>query len=159
MSNIKPDFSMKHMPDPNTWVFPEKSIWRRRAAPSHFVDAERRQVIEYYRCETLEDILRSISEGYPVIFGFDVFNSFYGRSGPLFNVPDPMTSDYYIGGHAVIAHTYDTPSRRVVARNSWGDTPHEGKPDFTLSYNYIAKFASDAWTCRMIEGARPAKQA
>jgi hypothetical protein len=154
MSNIKPSFKPDQLPDARTWEFPEKSIWRRKPAPSHFADGERRQALKYVRLEGLPDALQSLADGNPVQFGFPVFNSFYGRTGPRYDVPYPGQGDYSLGGHAVVAYAYDMATRRILIRNSWGPTAHEGKPDFTLSFDFYARYAMDAWTCSLIEGHR-----
>jgi len=155
MSNLKPRFKDDDLPG-SDGIFPENSIWRRQPAPSHYADAERRQALVYYRLATLNDIIQCLADGWPVQLGFAVYRSLYGPSGPLFNVPDPQPGERMLGGHAVAAYGYDKPSRRVIFRNSWGVDAHEGRPDFTLSFAYVAQLAWDVWTARSIEGGRPA---
>lgn len=154
MSNIKPNFNDSHLPDTETWEFPENSIWRRKPAPSHYADGERRQALKYVRLEGLADMLQSLADGNPVQFGFPVFNSFYGPTGPRRVIPYPRSNDYELGGHAVVAYEYDMPSRGIPCWNSWGPIAHEGKPDFILSFDFYQRYASDAWTCSLIEGHR-----
>lgn len=154
MSTLKPRFNAGDLPDGQTWLFPEKSIWRRAPSASIYKDAETRQAIQYFKCFNLGDMLKSIAEGWPVQFGFTVFRSLYGPSGPLFNAPDPRpeAGDRELGGHAVTAYAYDRPSRRLFLRNQWGSTAHEGKPNFTLSFEAADRWSSDCWTGRLIEG-------
>lgn len=156
MSNIKPRFKAGDLADPQTGLFPPNSIWRRQPAPSHYADAERRQALVYYRLATLPDILQCLADGWPVQLGFAVFPSLYGPGGqPRYHVPDPQPGERDLGGHAVAAYGYDKPSRRVLFRNSWGHSHEGGRSDFTLSFQYVAQFAWDAWCGKIIEGHRP----
>lgn len=154
MSNIPPRFKRNDMADANG-IFPEQSIWRRQPAPSHYADAERRQAVTYYRLATLNDLLQCLADGWCAQLGFTVFRSMYGDRGPVYDVPDPAQGERDLGGHAVVAFGYDKAARRVMFRNSWGLDAHEGKPNFTLSFEYVARFAGDVWTCRLIEGGKP----
>lgn len=154
MSNLRPRFKDTDLPDPNTWLFPENSIWRRKPAPSHYADAERRQVIAYYRLATLADVLKCLADGYPVNFGFTVFRSFYGPGGPRYDVPDRQPNDRSLGGHAVTAFGYSKRTGRLLCRNQWGQDAHEGRPNFTLSFAFYETHGGDAWSCRMVEGHR-----
>lgn len=154
MSNLKPRFRSSDIADPQTGLFPEGSIWRREFSPSLLADAERRQALNYFRLYTLNDLLQCLADGFCAQVGFTVFRSFYGNSGPLFNVPDPVPGERDLGGHAVVAYGYDKPSRRIFFRNSWGPDAHEGKPDFTMSFEYYQRHSADCWTGRTIEGGK-----
>lgn len=149
---LMPRFNSTDVANPNTGEFPEHSIWRRQPPKAVFTYAEKRQMIGYFKLETLEDILQCVADGYPANFGFTVFRSFYGQIGPQFNVPDPASGDQELGGHAVTAFAYNMQEQWVECRNQWGATAHEGKPNFRLSFTYMRKYASDAWTGRLIEG-------
>jgi hypothetical protein len=155
-SNLKERFKPGDMPDASSWVFPANSIWRRQPSPSVYADAERRQALVYYRLDTLNDLLQCLADGWPAQLGFEVFRSMYGSDGPLFDVPDPQPNDRALGGHAVAAYGYDKATRRVLFRNSWGADAHEGRPDFTLSFDYVTGHSWDVWTGRFLEGGRGA---
>ena len=160
MSNLKPNFSPASLAKPDNngnMIFPEKSIWRRPVSASNLADGLRRQSINYFKLFNLGDFLKCLADGWPLQAGIEVFRSFYGDNGPRFVIPDPMKmpNDYSIGLHAVVAYEYDKPSRTVLWRNSWGRFPHEGKPDFVTSFNFIEPYVTDAWTCRLVEGGIP----
>jgi hypothetical protein len=155
MSNLKPRFNAGDLADPRNSIFPETSIWRRQPSKSIYADAERRQALAYFKLPTLGDLLKCLADGYLAQVGFVVFRSMYGQGGPRFHVPDPNpTYDREMGGHAVTAYRYDKQIKRVFFRNSWSETAHEGKPDFTLSFSYLEQYSWDNWTCRVVEGAR-----
>lgn len=154
MSNLKPRYEARDMPD-DRGIFPATSIWLRQPSPSHYADAERRQVLAYFRLPTVEDLLQAIADGWCPTLGFTVFRSLYDASGrPRAVVPDPTPGDRPLGGHAVTAFGYDQPSRRVLIRNSWGDTAHEGGPNFSLSFDFISTYAWDLWVGKWSEGSR-----
>lgn len=154
MSNLKPRFEPRDIPDQNTWTFPEGSIWVKPPTPGLLADAERRQALAYYRMPTLNDILQSIVDGYPVSLGIEIFRSFYGPGGPRFNVPDPdPTRERSLGGHAISGIEMHKPSRRVLCENQWGADAHEGKSHFTVSFDYLTKYSWDCWSPRVIEGS------
>lgn len=157
MSNIKPRYRDSDMPDPSTWVFPEGSIWRKPPAKSHYADAARRQSLEYRRLVVLPELLARLAEGRFVTVGFTVFRNFYGDQGPVIDVPDPRPGERSLGGHAVLAIGYSKPRRRVIFRNQWGQTAHEGTPNFTLSFDLMqSEHSSDWWCSALIEGGTKA---
>lgn len=156
MSNLKPRYEPRDMPDPSTALFPEGSIWRKPPSASHYADAERRQVLTYYRLATLEDLLQCLADGWCANIGFTVFRSLYGARSAVVDVPDPTPGDRELGGHAVVAYGYSKLRRRILLRNQWGPAAHEGTPNFTLSFDFMAQHSWDWWTARMAEGGKRA---
>ena len=78
----------------------------------------------------LDGIMDSLEQGFPVSFGFVVYNSFesaeVARTGI---VPMPnqrswyefwKSADYVVGGHAVWICGYDINKKIVIVANSWG---------------------------------------
>ncbi|MDB5412098.1 MAG: peptidase [Rubritepida sp.] len=156
MSILPPRLGPKDLADAQTGIFPEKSIWRRQPPPSAYADAERRQAVSYFRLDTLNDLLKCLADGWCAQVGITLFRSLYGDRGPVYDVPDPAPNERALGGHAVCAFGYDKARQRVLIRNSWGADAHEGKPNFTISFDYVRRFSSDTWSARLIEGGKPA---
>lgn len=159
LSELKPRFNEGDLADPTTGIFPEKSIWRRPLSASVLKDAEKRQVVVYYKLPTINELLACLSQGWPAVVGVELFPSFFGSDGnPLVDIPEPQAGERTIGGHAIAAIGYDrTGSRPFVRfRNSWGPTAHQGGPNFTLSLAYLQVHGADWWTARFIEGGKPA---
>lgn len=118
----------------------------------YFTNAALRQAVSYERVDQTEDaIKRALVAGYPVIFGFSVFESFesaeVARSG---TVPMPKKNEQMLGGHAVLMTGYT--KTRVRVRNSWGDVwGHHGL--FTMPWDYVLNgdLAEDFWILKLIE--------
>jgi C1A family cysteine protease len=119
-----------------------------------YAEARKHQAILYQRLPQDLDPLRGcLSQGWPFVFGFAVFESFeskaVARNGRL---PMPKRSERDRGGHAVMAVGYDDAQKRFILRNSWG--PRWGmKGYFTIPYAYVLdeNLAADFWTIRLIE--------
>ncbi len=121
---------------------------------SAYKDALPHRITQYLRLEGLEDVRQCLAQGYPVSFGFSVFESFETpqvmKTG-IMPMPDP--SERFMGGHAVLAVGYDDESRHLIVRNSWGDKWGQ-KGYFMMPYGVIesgrggAKMAQDFWTLR-----------
>jgi len=95
---------------------------------------------------TLDDVKAAVAAGQPVVFGFEVFESFeaIGSDGVM---PDPKAGEGILGGHAVMVTGYDDQKQQLTVRNSWGG----GWGDhgyFYMSYKFAAnsEYAMDWWT-------------
>lgn len=113
------------------------------------------QVLQYLRISphNLYDVKQCLATGYPVVFGFSVFESMMteevARTGM---VPMPGPNDQPVGGHAVLAVGYDDSKNALIVRNSWG----EGwgiKGYFYLPYGFVSdqNMSADYWTIRLVE--------
>lgn len=92
--------------------------------------------------------LLCLAAGYPVVFGFVVYQSFMSVGGDGI-VPMPEPGEPIAGGHCVWMLGYSYGTRLVKCRNSWG--PDWGQAgDFYLPFEYIQnpQLASDFWTIR-----------
>ena len=104
--------------------------------------------------QNIMQIKGCLASGYPVVFGFTVYDSFESQevaSSGVLNMPG--NTEQVVGGHAVLCVGYDDPSQRVIVRNSWGSSWGQAGY-FTMPYAYItdANLASDLWTIRSVEG-------
>lgn len=119
-----------------------------------YTDATAHKVISYHAvAHNLNEIKACLAEGYPVVFGFTVYESFesaeVARTGVM---PMPnLRREQCMGGHAVLAVGYDDTRKALIVRNSWG----AGWGDagyFYMPYGYITtpNLASDFWTLRLI---------
>jgi C1A family cysteine protease len=106
-----------------------ESLWpyvinkfKTRPSSSAVNDASNRKVTLYQRIVDHQGCLDALSNGYPVVVGFDVYSSFQSsivaRTGIM---PYPNTKkESLLGGHAVLLVGYDKNKQVYIARNSWG---------------------------------------
>jgi len=125
-------------------------IARFRSKPSLacYNQAKNHRIESYHRISGLSQMLTCLSDGYPFVFGFTVYESFetaaVARTGTA-NMP--KKGERVLGGHAVMAAGFDRKSKRFLVRNSWG--VKWGKNGyFTMPFEYLEKLAADFWTIR-----------
>jgi C1A family cysteine protease len=119
--------------------------------------------------QDLSALKACLAQGYPFMFGFTMYKSFYDNSKtpplPLTHIPYPPSDDQPVGGHAVVAVGFiDDPNAlpqdkgkkgAFICRNSWGlsdigDRPMQDKGHFYMPYEYVLdkELASAFWTLR-----------
>ena len=117
-------------------------------------DAKNHKSIEYKRVvQSLEQLKQCLIEGFPFIFGFNVYSSFETQEvADTGNMPMPKEGEELLGGHAVCAVGYDDNRRVFIVRNSWGDSWGD-KGYFYMPYAFITNTSqcSDFWTVRKIK--------
>ncbi|WP_113718406.1 C1 family peptidase [Arthrobacter dokdonensis] len=113
--------------------------------------AKSQRAIVYSRVgQTLSQLKGCLASGYPVVFGFTVYDSFesdeVAKTG---TVPMPAAGEAVLGGHCVVAVGYDDADQRFTIRNSWGEG--WGKAGYaTMPYAYLlsTSLANDFWTVK-----------
>ena len=105
--------------------------------------------------QLISHIKQSIINGFPVVFGFQVYESFEGAQiaqDGILHMPQP--SENIVGGHAVLCVGFDDNfvidgvAGAVLVRNSWGAEWGGMKGYFKMPYKYIAdpNLADDLWS-------------
>jgi C1A family cysteine protease len=120
----------------------------RKPPPKYYASAKRTKVTRYERVQhKLRNIKEALARGYPVVFGFEVPESFMSDAvASTGKMPMPKRGEAIQGGHCVIAIGYDDTHQAVRCRNSWGKSwGFEG--DFWMPYKFIAnpKWCDDFW--------------
>lgn len=112
------------------------------------IDGSKRKVTLYERILDHDGCIDSLTNGYPVIVGFNVYSSFetssISRTGLM---PYPNVSkERLLGGHAVLLVGYDKVSNLYIARNSWG-TNWGDKGYFYMPFQVIQdrSMSGDFW--------------
>jgi C1A family cysteine protease len=133
--------------DENEWPY-DIARFAEQPAGRCYADAHRNRAAGYQRVpRTLNQFKGCLAHGYPIVFGFRVYQSFespeVARTG---EVPLPAPGEEALGGHAVLAVGYEDATGRFLVRNSWG--PDWGNAGyFTLPYGYLTDrgLSSDFW--------------
>lgn len=113
------------------------------------------QILSYWRVPiSIMSIKSCLAEGFPISFGFTVYESFFKPSvskNGMMPMPD-IANEEVMGGHAVLAVGYDDKKQMVLVRNSWGKSWGVGGY-FWMPYAYIANnsYCDDFWTIRNVE--------
>ena len=113
-----------------------------------YADAKKDLVTRYARVDqTLDGLRQCLADGFPVVFGFTVYESFesdaVAQSGV---VPMPTAGEDMLGGHATLMVGYDDAHQQFIVRNSWGLSWGRGGY-FLMPYAYPTDgdLASDFW--------------
>lgn len=111
----------KGAPLETLWPYIEKKFTY-KPTQSAYVDALKRKAIGYQRCQDFSAVKNALAIGYPVVIGFDVYESFESllveQTGQM---PYPnVGTEECLGGHAVTLVGYDDATQKFIARNSWG---------------------------------------
>jgi C1A family cysteine protease len=119
-----------------------------------FSDAKKNEIKSYQRLDNTNlTLLKScISEGFPFVFGFTVYESFMSQAvAKTGNMPMPKASESVEGGHAVMAVGYNDAKNVAIVRNSWG-AGWGDKGYFYMPYAYITSnnLCDDFWTIKLV---------
>lgn len=115
-------------------------------------DARNRKVTRYERVADFNGCIDALSNGYPVVMGFYVYESFMSPSvARTGNMPYPNTKrERLLGGHAVLLVGYDKTRKVFIVRNSWGDTWGD-KGYFYMPFDVVKPdMSSDYWIIKSV---------
>ncbi|HEX3043661.1 MAG TPA: C1 family peptidase [Bacillota bacterium] len=120
-------------------------------APSEkaLTDASQFKIASYHRVPNLTALKTSLYEGFPVVFGMKIYQSFESdQVAATGKIPAPKSTEKYLGGHALLAVGYVNTTHRsgyVIVRNSWGkDWGDQGY--CYMPYSVFNKLVTDMWT-------------
>ena len=139
-------------PTENLWPY-NISKFKMQPHKTAIVDALKRKVTSYQRAVDFNQVMDSITSGYPVTIGFNVYSSFdsptVARTGVM---PYPnVNKERLLGGHAVLLVGYNKDNNTFIARNSWG-TRWGDKGYFYMPFQVIQnnRMSSDFWVIKSI---------
>lgn len=118
-----------------------------------YTDALKDRAISYLRVsQSLVQLKSCLAQGFPVVVGFTVYDSFESQEVASTGVvPMPGPDESVLGGHAVLVVGYQDDQHRFIVRNSWSQQWGD-KGYFYMPYAYLqdSNLASDFWTIRAI---------
>jgi len=111
---------------------------------SSYEDATHRNIKNYYRISTLEDILDAINKDWPVVFSMKVYTSFDNLYDSENTTQLPSSGEEPIGAHAMCLVGYDLQKQMLLARNSFGtDWGMDGY--CYIPFDYARTEIMDSW--------------
>lgn len=153
-----------------TWGFDTKKVCVEPPA-NCYREAETMQILQYHKIDArnrLSNVKYAIAQGYPVIFGMDIYESFYkADKGGVVPMPKPGVEEY-LGGHCMLLAQYSDITLwkdglcRSAAINSWGkDWGDNGRCHIPYEIIEDPSLSDDYWVIQLVENpdiqvARPA---
>jgi C1A family cysteine protease len=139
-------------PTENLWPY-NISKFKMQPHKTAIVDALKRKVTSYQRALDFNQVIDSITSGYPVTIGFNVYSSFdspaVAKTGIM---PYPnVNKERLLGGHAVLIVGYNKTNNTFIVRNSWG-TRWGDKGYFYMPFQVIqnTSMSRDFWVIKSI---------
>ncbi len=138
-----------------TWPFAEDKV-NERPSDEAFQEAAEFLIEDFAIVPTdLHAWKNCLAEGYPIIFGISLFNSFDQHRKPGL-VPEPTPKEVSRashGGHAMLCVGYSDKDQVFIVRNSWG--PGWGDKGYCyIPYSYMMNTAhndGDSWFIRRLQ--------
>jgi C1A family cysteine protease len=115
-----------------------------KPSPDCYEDAQSRGILEYRAVRAHADMLESLSLGYPILAGFEIFDRFItlDKNDPVIHMPGEKENSQ--GGHAVAVIGYDLEKQQFLIKNSfgkeWGDQGYAW-----ISFEYSQYYFFDQW--------------
>lgn len=144
----------------NTYGFCHEGFWpyleqrfSKRPSDACYKEARTNIVQTYERVgQSQKGIKAVLADGFPVVFGSTVFDSFMSNDVAKTGVVTyPKTTESAVGGHAMLIVGYDDSKRVFIVRNSWGEGwGDKGYCYFPYEYITDMKLSADFWTVRFV---------
>lgn len=115
-------------------------------------DALNRKVTRYERVNDFNGCIDALTNGYPVVMGFYVYDSFMSKNVTKTGImPYPNTRrEKLLGGHAVLLVGYNKTKKVFIVRNSWG-TNWGDKGYFYMPFDIVKpNMSSDYWIIKSV---------
>ncbi len=128
------------------WKYDSSNTFK-KPTPAAYKEAKQHCISNYLKINNLQGVKSSLALGFPVAFGFSVYESFeapdVAKSGIM---PIPASDEHLMGGHAVLAVGYDDAKGKLIVRNSWG-AQWGMKGYFLMPYEILTELnlARDFW--------------
>lgn len=121
-------------------------IWLYNEAKKH-VD------IKYYRLnQDLVSFKSCLQEGYPVVVGFLVYESFESPNANKTGIiPMPGPNEELLGGHSVLITGYNDETKHFEFRNSWGAWGDQGYGYLPYDYLMSPDLSEDFWSIQLTQ--------
>lgn len=138
-------------PHEDAWPY-DISRFAEQPPQSAFDDATKYLAVSYFRLDNtnIDELKICLAAGFPFVFGFTVYTSFFSANtnGGIVPMPGNETVE---GGHAVLAVGYDDDTERFTIRNSWSASRGD-RGYYYMPYRYLnsSELSDDFWTIRTV---------
>jgi len=131
----------------DTWPY-DSSKFTDEPTPECYKEAKKHRTVKYRKVnQTVEDIKTALFSGYPIVFGFVVYESIENPQVKETGIiPMPRPGEKVMGGHCILLTGFNCNKRLFEIQNSW--TTSWGDDGFGyMSYDYLTnpKLADDLW--------------
>lgn len=113
-----------------------------------YENADKYRIKKYWRLDDLDDVRKSLYDGYPVTVGLTLYWDSWMESKKDGFLRVPTLKDKPVGGHAMLIVGYDDEKSHLICRNSmgatWGDDGHVMMPMAYVNDGIVR----DMWTIR-----------
>ena len=136
-----------------TWPYEIKKF-AQTPPPAAFTEGAQHTAVTYQQVtQTLTQLKGCLVSGYPVVFGFTVYESFESDEVAQTGIVNlPTSQEKVLGGHAVLLVGYNDTTQRFRVRNSWGvDWGQKGYFEMPYAYVTSKNLASDFWTIQLVK--------
>lgn len=131
-----------------------------REPPKECYDNSRTfETTQYARLSTPEEAKVALSQGMPIVFGFDIPRSYYTAAAKTGRMPREGTYDLEpMSGHAMLIVGFDDHEGVWLARNSWGESFGE-KGYCWIPYGLVNRYVwnDELWAIGSLEKVQPAR--
>lgn len=128
--------------------------FKRKPSKKAYQEAALHKLKNYYSVDNtdINAIKSSLVQGYPVVFGCTVYDSFeYARTSVTGIIPMPRKKEKIVGGHAMKIVGYDDAKKWFIVKNSWSTTWGD-KGYCYMPYDYLTNsdLADDFWVLNLV---------
>jgi C1A family cysteine protease len=101
--------------------------------------------------QTLDAMKQCLADGYPIVGGFTVYQSFDAADLMPAIVPMPGPNESVLGGHCILIVGYDDARQMFTIRNSWGvGWGDKGYGYMPYAYLTDPDLADDFWAIELV---------
>lgn len=136
------------------WPYDSSLLYNKPSDAAYAAALTYRTVNYYALSQNLDELKHCLVSGFPFVFGFWVYDSFYATPvDHVMKVPDPAT-EHFRGGHAVMCVGYSDALQVFICQNSWG-YQWDGDGFFLVPYAMMTNpnLCFDFWTIREVQHA------
>ena len=134
------------------WPYKVEKFTKKPTVKSY--TAAKKSKVASYASVDQKNLKDTIANGFPIVFGFEVYESFESEAVAKTGlVPMPTQADKVLGGHCVVIVGYDEAREVYICRNSWGnDWGDKGRFYMPVKYVEDPNMAYDFWVVTGVTG-------